>query len=204
MSCTSQFFFCGLDSIPFNFLGIAVRSNHRRETTWRPIMDAFKRKLSFWNGKIISFGVGSLSLIPFLIIYPFIFSLFQRSKVIAEFLDKIQRHLLWNVCVEKKGICWVSRKDLCRPKKEGGLGIKDLEAFNVALIRKWDGRAYRTTMLFGLVLSIIDMVISNQIFYAWIWRNQIVNCLFGGRIFWPLASSNGGKMIDSLTIFLVR
>lgn len=85
--------------------------------------------------------------------------------------------------MEKKGICWVSWKDLCRPKKEGGLGIKDLEAFNMALIRKWDGSAYRTTMLFGLVLSIIDMVILNQIFYAWIWRNQIVNCLFGGRIF---------------------
>lgn len=156
-------------------------------------MDAFKRKLSFWNGKIISFVIGSLSLIPFLIIYPFIFSLFQSFKVIGEFLDKIQRNLLWNVCVEKKGICWVSWKDLCRPKKEGGLGIKDLEAFNVALIRKWDGSAYRTTMLFGLVLSIIDMVISNQIFYAWIWRNQIVNCLFDGRIFWPLASSNGGE-----------
>jgi hypothetical protein len=34
-------------------------------------------------------------------------------------------------------IPWVSWGDVCRPKKERGLGVKDLKSFNLSLLAKW-------------------------------------------------------------------
>ncbi|WJX68394.1 hypothetical protein P8452_52767 [Trifolium repens] len=34
-------------------------------------------------------------------------------------------------------MCWVSWAEICKPKKEGGLGIKDLRLINCSLLSKW-------------------------------------------------------------------
>jgi hypothetical protein len=34
-------------------------------------------------------------------------------------------------------MCWVKWKDVCRPKKDGGLGIRDLQVMNISLLAKW-------------------------------------------------------------------
>jgi hypothetical protein len=48
---------------------------------------------------------------------------------------------LWGVASgDKEKIPWVSWKDVCRPKSEGGLGVKDLKWFNVSLLAKWRWR----------------------------------------------------------------
>ncbi|KAL9294084.1 putative ribonuclease H domain, reverse transcriptase zinc-binding domain-containing protein [Arabidopsis thaliana] len=52
----------------------------------------------------------------------------QLSSVMAEFWWKNKR--------ESKGLHWKAWEHLSRPKSEGGIGFKDLEAFNLALLRK--------------------------------------------------------------------
>ncbi|GLU12193.1 hypothetical protein SLE2022_288930 [Rubroshorea leprosula] len=37
-------------------------------------------------------------------------------------------------------IAWVSWEKVCRSRKEGGLGVKDLDKFNMALLGKWRWR----------------------------------------------------------------
>lgn len=37
---------------------------------------------------------------------------------------------------EHKGMMWKSWKYLCHPKKQGGIGFRDLHAFNLALVAK--------------------------------------------------------------------
>jgi len=41
---------------------------------------------------------------------------------------------------EGKRIAWVSWEKVCRPLREGGLGIKDIVNINVALFSKWKWR----------------------------------------------------------------
>ncbi|XP_019432893.1 PREDICTED: uncharacterized protein LOC109339826 [Lupinus angustifolius] len=48
--------FCGVGSIPFKFLGIHVGANSRRFSTWSPVIEPFKKKLSLWQQKLISFS----------------------------------------------------------------------------------------------------------------------------------------------------
>lgn len=54
------------------------------------------------------------------------------KKVVA-----IQRSFLWGGANGSKKICWVAWKDACKPKMEGGLGVRDLRLVNLALLGKW-------------------------------------------------------------------
>lgn len=40
----------------------------------------------------------------------------------------------------KRCIAWVKWKHVCLPKAVGGLGIKDLDLFNLSLLGKWKWR----------------------------------------------------------------
>ncbi|XP_019423066.1 PREDICTED: uncharacterized protein LOC109332537 [Lupinus angustifolius] len=48
--------YCAIGSVPFKFLRIHVGTNPKRLSTWFPIIDSFKKKLSLWKHKLISFG----------------------------------------------------------------------------------------------------------------------------------------------------
>ena len=37
-------------------------------------------------------------------------------------------------------IAWVRWENVCKPKKEGGLGVRDVTKFNAALLGKWRWR----------------------------------------------------------------
>jgi hypothetical protein len=37
-------------------LGLPIGANHRQESTWKPVIESVKRKLSAWTGKHLSFG----------------------------------------------------------------------------------------------------------------------------------------------------
>ena len=50
MKMACNFFF------PFKYLGLPVGENHRRCSTWQPLIDLFDRKLNLWRNKYISCG----------------------------------------------------------------------------------------------------------------------------------------------------
>jgi hypothetical protein len=50
---------------------------------------------------------------------------------------KIQRNFLWSGLSKRRRISWVKWSDICKPKKEGGLGIRDLRVVNLSLLAKW-------------------------------------------------------------------
>ncbi|MCH88092.1 LINE-1 reverse transcriptase like, partial [Trifolium medium] len=109
----------GEDVIPFRFLGIPVGANPRRKETWKPMVEAMTRRLSCWNSRHLSFG-GRITLINSLV--------------------RIQRNFLWGGGIEDKKLGWVKLEQICLPKDQGGLGVKNLEFFNAALLSKWKWR----------------------------------------------------------------
>ncbi|KAI5417517.1 hypothetical protein KIW84_042214 [Lathyrus oleraceus] len=52
----STFLACGASIVQFQFLGISVGANPRRQTTWRPLLDKLRNRLSMWKVKFISLG----------------------------------------------------------------------------------------------------------------------------------------------------
>ncbi|GAU42670.1 hypothetical protein TSUD_106440 [Trifolium subterraneum] len=49
-------------------------------------------------------------------------------------------NFLWGGGLDDKKLCWVKWDQICLPKESGGLGVKNLELFNLALLSKWKWR----------------------------------------------------------------
>lgn len=141
LESASIFLSCCMTLIPFKFLGVLVGANPRRRSTWKPVVDSMRAKLSCWRGRNLSIG-GKVTLINSVLssLPLYLFSFFKAPKVVIKELTQIQRDFLWGSHEEERKICWVSWEDICKPKKEGGLGVKNLEVFNISLLAKWKWR----------------------------------------------------------------
>ncbi|MCH84701.1 putative ribonuclease H protein [Trifolium medium] len=50
---------------------------------------------------------------------------------------RVQRNFLWGGLSKRRRISWVKWTDICKPKKDGGLGIRDIRLVNLSLLAKW-------------------------------------------------------------------
>ncbi|GLT86821.1 hypothetical protein SLE2022_049350 [Rubroshorea leprosula] len=132
---------CKLGSVPCKYLGIPLGVDPRRISTWKPLIDTFKRKLSSWKGRLLSFG-GRITLINFVLssLPVFIMYFYLHPKSVISELDKIRRRFLWGGTGECRKVAWVAWERVCKSKIEEGLGIKNLWCFNMSLLGKWWGR----------------------------------------------------------------
>ncbi|GKV28130.1 hypothetical protein SLEP1_g37215 [Rubroshorea leprosula] len=53
---------CKEGELPFKYLGIPIRGNHRKLAMWKPLVNSFKKKLASWKGRNLSLG-GQITLI---------------------------------------------------------------------------------------------------------------------------------------------
>ena len=152
LNAASAFISCSVDKFPFRFLGLPVGANLRRCDTWKPVVDAMKKKLSSWNGRSLFIG-GRVTLINSVLssLPLYYFAFFKAPEKIVNELIKIQRMFLWGGCSEQHKTCWVSWKQVCLPKNKGGLGVKDLELFNISLLNKWKWRCLTNRMHCGMI-----------------------------------------------------
>ena len=129
---------CDLLQLPFCYLGIPVGANPRRRVVWDPVIRKIEAKLSKWNQRFISLA-GRITLInAVLTALPLFFlSFFRVPSAIMHKISAIQRKFLWGGKQEGRKIAWVSWRQCCSPKHKGGLGIRDIQSLNQALLFKW-------------------------------------------------------------------
>ena len=72
------------------------------------------------------------------------FLFFQGPKKVVKKLVRLQRNFLWGGASDQNKIAWVKWEAVCLPKEEGGLGVKDITSFNVALIGKWKWELFQS------------------------------------------------------------
>ena len=82
---------------------------------------------------------GKVTLINFVLnaLPIYLLSFFRIPQRIVQKLISLQRKFLWGGDNTHNKIPWVKWADICLPKNEGGLGIKDISKFNVALMGRW-------------------------------------------------------------------
>jgi hypothetical protein len=134
----SDFINCRVGSIPFMYLGLSVGANPRKMLTWEPMISVVRRRLVSWGNKFVSLG-GRIVLINAILndIPIFYLSYLKMPIKVWKELVRIQRVFLWVGLSKQNKTCWVSWNVICRPKKEGCLGIRDLQLVNVSLLSKW-------------------------------------------------------------------
>ena len=129
---------CSLMSFPFTYLGVPIGANPRRSQTWDPIISKCERKLAKWKQKHLSFG-GRVTLIKSMLtsIPIYFLSFFRVPKKVVDKLVRLQRNFLWGGGHDQNKIAWIKWESVCMRKEDGGLGVKDINSFNLSLLWKW-------------------------------------------------------------------
>ncbi|GAU22999.1 hypothetical protein TSUD_98280 [Trifolium subterraneum] len=68
-------------------------------------------------------------------------SFFKAPSGIISSIESLLTNFFWGGCEDKRKIPWISWNIVCLRKEDGGLGVRQLREFNVALLGKWCWRA---------------------------------------------------------------
>jgi len=134
----AEMFGCERGSYPFRYIGILMHHTKLRNADWGIIEERFKRKLSTWKAKHLSYGGRLILLNSVLSSLPiFMMSFFEIPKCVLKRLDFYRSTFFWQGNSDKKKYHLAKWDILCRPKDQGGLGIADLSITNKCLLSKW-------------------------------------------------------------------
>nr|KYP73297.1 Putative ribonuclease H protein At1g65750 family [Cajanus cajan] len=138
LNLMAQFLNCKVGSLPFCYLGLPLGANPHCIKTWEPVISKVKKRLSKWKSSTLSFGGRSVLLKSVLNSIPtYYLSFFKAPQGIISKLESLFKLFLWGGDENHRKIAWVAWQEVCRGKEHGGLGILDLRAFNLALLKKW-------------------------------------------------------------------
>ncbi|MCI08983.1 putative non-LTR retroelement reverse transcriptase, partial [Trifolium medium] len=95
-------------------------------------------RLGTWGNKFVSLGGRIVLLNSVLNAIPIFYLSYLKIPIqVWKQVRRIQREFLWGGKSGRKRINWVKWDDVCKPKSEGGLGVRDIRAINISLLTKW-------------------------------------------------------------------
>ncbi|XP_056691774.1 uncharacterized protein [Spinacia oleracea] len=130
------------------YLGCNVDIDGRSSRSMHYLVAKVQKKVLSWKYLCLS-QAGRLLLIN-AILAAFcanVLAVFLIPKNITKQIDAILMHYWWKGVPNEKGICWVRRTKLEIPKGMGGIGLRNVESFNNALLVKQAFRIHNNPSL---------------------------------------------------------
>ncbi|GJQ91568.1 putative RNA-directed DNA polymerase, eukaryota, reverse transcriptase zinc-binding domain protein [Tanacetum coccineum] len=99
---------CIAGNIPFNYLGLPIRSNMKSIASWKMLIDCFRSRLSTWKASLLSIG-GRLTLIKFMLgsLSIYYLLIFRAPKSVLNDLERILSNFFWGGNQDGKKMAWV-------------------------------------------------------------------------------------------------
>ncbi|XP_071695601.1 uncharacterized protein [Rutidosis leptorrhynchoides] len=170
------------DKLPVRYLGVPLVSSRLMYRDCKILVERVKNKVDNWMNKFLSFA-GRVQLITSVLTAMQIYwcSVFILPDMIIKDIEKLLRGFLWCQGPMKRGKAKVKWDDVCLPKDEGGLGIKRLKNWNVALMatHAWHILNMKPSLW---VTWIYEYKLANQHFWSvdlkagasWSWRKILL------------------------------
>lgn len=126
-----------IGELPMKYLGIPLTGKRICNSDCRVLIEKVKNKIQDWRNKTLSFP-GRLQLVTYVLssLHVYWASMFILPVYICDSIDKLLKKFLWSSGSDGSGIASVAWKDICKPKNQGGLGLKPFRLMNEALMTK--------------------------------------------------------------------
>lgn len=168
--------------LPVRYLGLPLLTKHMMVGDYTPLLERIRTRFTTWTSRHLSYA-GRLQLLGSVIsgIINFWISAYRLPSGCIKELDKICSAFLWSgpeLNTNKAKIAW---SEVCRPKKEGGLGLQSLEVANKSNCLKLVWRILSGSDSLW-VSWISSMIIKQKSFWttkedtstgSWMWRKLI-------------------------------
>ncbi|XP_071713547.1 uncharacterized protein [Rutidosis leptorrhynchoides] len=129
---------CQAGKFPFTYLGLPIGSKMKKISDWNPVIEKFKKRLSEWKMRTMSFGGRLVLLKSVLNSLPlYYFALYRAPPCVLKLLESVRRNFFWGGDFSGSKISWVKWTHTCMSYGVGGLNIGSLKGKNLALLGKW-------------------------------------------------------------------
>lgn len=153
-----------IGEFPTRYLGLPLNPSRITMATLQPFYERITSKLHSWTVKLLSFArkVGLITSVIYGMLN-FWSSVFVLPKSFYEKVDSRCAAFLWKNKTDSAAGARVAWKDVCKPKKEGGLGIQLLEEFQMV---------FRLKQVWNFFSN------AGSLWVAWLKKNVFRRCSF--------------------------
>ncbi|XP_073355316.1 uncharacterized protein [Aegilops tauschii subsp. strangulata] len=125
------------EALAEKYLGLPTDVGKAKEGCFRYLKDRIWKHIQGWMEKCLSAG-GKEVLIKSVAqsIPTYSMSCFKLPRGLCEHINGLLRKFWWGSKQGQRKPAWVSWRTMCKPKFMGGLGFRDVELFNLALLSK--------------------------------------------------------------------
>ena len=119
------------------YLGLPPLVGKGKRKVFNCIKDQVGKKIAGWKGKLLlSAGREILIKVVAQATPTYTMSCFKLPESLCRKLNAMMSSFWWGQKDKERKMAWVAWEKLCIPKEEGGMGFRDLRAFNLALLTK--------------------------------------------------------------------